>query len=70
MPRRQLEEDGVSSEPEQPQSHDFLVIDVQPAPSDGSIAVTLVDVRGGRVTLHLDGACAALLRDIIDDQLN
>lgn len=54
---------------EKRKDHDFQVTAVEPADGEDSIAVTLTDVRGGRVTLHLDTTCATLLRDMLDDQL-
>lgn len=50
-------------------AHDFIVTAVEPAESAGRIAVTLTDARDGRVTLHLERVAAALLRDLLDDQL-
>lgn len=46
-------------------AHDFDVVGVEPALSRKRIAVTLTDVRGGKVTLHLEEAEAAKLRDIL-----
>lgn len=69
MRRQRLEEDALDDRSEEAKPHDFHVTAVEPASSEGRIAVTLVDIRGGRVTLHLDEPCATLLRDMIDDQL-
>lgn len=46
-------------------AHDFLVAQVEPAPAGDGLAVTLVDKRGGRVTLHLDKATARRLRNML-----
>lgn len=51
------------------QEHNFLVTAVEQAEAEGFIAVTLLDARGGRVTLHLDETCGKLLRDLLDEQL-
>ncbi len=44
-------------------AHHFLVTAVEPAEARHRVAVTLVDARGGRVTLHLDEDLATALRN-------
>ena len=51
------------------QANRFLVTAVEAAEAEGFIAVTLLDGRGGSVTLHLDETCGKLLRDLLDEQL-
>lgn len=55
---------------ERHQSHNFMVTDVEPADAGDRVGVTLTDVRGGRVTLHLDREHAEELLDILSTQLS
>lgn len=55
---------------ERHQAHNFMVTDVEPADAGERIGVTLTDVRGGRVTLHLDREHAEELFDILSAQLS
>ncbi|PWK70661.1 hypothetical protein [Aminobacter sp. AP02] len=58
-------------EPER-KEHEFMVASVESARDDtlDGIAVTLVDVRGGRVRLHMDPDIAEILRERISAALN
>ncbi|HEV7252211.1 MAG TPA: hypothetical protein VGN97_03810 [Mesorhizobium sp.] len=55
---------------ERHQAHNFMVTDVEPADAGERIGVTLTDVRGGRVTLHMEREHAEELFDILSTQLS
>jgi len=55
---------------ERRQAHNFMVTDVEPADAGERIGATLTDVRGGRVTLHMDREHAEELREILSAQLD